>query len=186
MVFVRNDCKVSLNRKCCNLWYCVTIICVCLQVFRFCRSKCKRAFTKKKNPRKTGWTKAFRKSAGKDLAVDPSFEFEKRRHVPVKYDRDLWQKSVEAMKKVTEIRCRRQAQHINDRHKKSIEVQRRNDAYEITKNMGLIRSPAAGLQQLAASFQTDKEMSLVPSKVRQLEARVVEEVHDSDREMDLE
>jgi len=24
------------------------------------------------------------------LAVDPSFEFEKRRNVPVKYDRELW------------------------------------------------------------------------------------------------
>ena len=61
------------------------------QIFRFCRSKCHRAFKKKRNPRKARWTKAFRKAAGKDLAVDPSFEFEKRRNVPVKYDRQLWQ-----------------------------------------------------------------------------------------------
>ena len=60
------------------------------QIFRFCRSKCHRAFKKKRNPRKSRWTKAFRKAAGKDLAVDPSFEFEKRRNVPVKYDRELW------------------------------------------------------------------------------------------------
>ena len=38
-------------------------------------------------------TKAFRKGAGKELAIDPSFEFEKRRNIPVKYDRELWQKT---------------------------------------------------------------------------------------------
>jgi len=27
------------------------------------------------------------------LAVDPSFEFEKRRNVPVKYNRELWSKT---------------------------------------------------------------------------------------------
>ena len=73
--FVRNDCKV----------------------FNFCRGKCHKNFKKKKNPRKAKWTKAFRKSAGKELAVDPSFEFEKRRNVPVKYDRELWQTTVNAM-----------------------------------------------------------------------------------------
>ena len=63
----------------------------------FPRSKCHKNFKKKKNPRKAKWTKAFRKSAGKELAVDPTFEFEKRRNVPVKYDRELWQKTVGAM-----------------------------------------------------------------------------------------
>ena len=43
------------------------------------RSKCHKAFKRKKNPRRAKWTKAFRKSAGKELAVDPSFEFEKKR-----------------------------------------------------------------------------------------------------------
>lgn len=62
----------------------------CLQVFRFCRSKCHQSYKKKRNPRKVRWTKAFRKSAGKDLTVDPVYEFEKRRNVPVKYSRELW------------------------------------------------------------------------------------------------
>ena len=62
-----------------------------LQIFKFCRSKCHKNFKKKKNPRKAKWTKAFRKGAGKELAIDPSYEFEKRRNIPVKYDRELWQ-----------------------------------------------------------------------------------------------
>ena len=31
------------------------------------------------------------------MAVDPSFEFEKRRNVPVKYNRELWTQSISAM-----------------------------------------------------------------------------------------
>ena len=71
------------------------LICFLLQVFKFCRSKCNKAFKKKKNPRKVPWTKVYRKSRGKDLAVDPSFEFEKRRNAPTKYDRELWNKTGE-------------------------------------------------------------------------------------------
>ena len=42
----------------------------------------------KRNPRKVRWTKAFRKAAGKEMTVDSTLEFEKRRNVPVRYDRE--------------------------------------------------------------------------------------------------
>lgn len=71
------------------------------QVFKFCRSKCHAAFKKKKNPRKVRWTKAFRKASGKELAVDPTFQFEKRRHEPLKYDRELWTKTGKCFLTVT-------------------------------------------------------------------------------------
>ena len=124
--FVRNDCKI----------------------FRFCRSKCHKAFKKKRNPRKTKWTKAFRKAAGKELTVDPSFEFEKRRNVPVKYDRQLWQTSIKAMKRIDEIRIKRQNQYILNRLKKGKELRKEADVKEVEKNIHLIRAPGAKGKQL--------------------------------------
>lgn len=87
-----------------------------MQQFRFCRSKCSKAFKKKRNPRKVRWTKAFRKAHGKEMVVDSTYMFEKRRQVPLKYDRDLWSNTLMAMKRVQEIRERREQQHIKDRY----------------------------------------------------------------------
>ena len=77
-------------------------------MFRFCRSKCHKNFKMKRNPRKLRWTKAFRKAAGKEMAIDATFEFEKRRNVPVRYDRELMATTVRAMKRVSEIRAKRE------------------------------------------------------------------------------
>ncbi|KAM3926250.1 putative ribosome biogenesis protein RLP24 [Leptodactylus fuscus] len=122
MMFVRNDCKA----------------------FRFCRSKCHKNFKKKRNPRKIRWTKAFRKSAGKELTVDNSFEFEKRRNEPFKYQRELWSKTVDAMKRVEEIKQKRQARFIMNRLKKGKELEKAQDIKEVKQNIHLIRAPHAG------------------------------------------
>jgi large subunit ribosomal protein L24e len=65
------------------------------QIFRFCRSKCHKNFKMKRNPRKVKWTKAYRKLAGKELAEDATFEMERRRNRPEKYDRELVHKTGE-------------------------------------------------------------------------------------------
>lgn len=122
VMFVRNDCKI----------------------FRFCKSKCHKNFKKKRNPRKIRWTKAFRKAAGKELTVDNSFEFEKRRNEPVKYQRELWNKTVDAMKRVEEIKQKRQARFIMNRLKKSKELQKAEDIKEVKQNIHLLRAPHAG------------------------------------------
>ncbi|KOC60576.1 putative ribosome biogenesis protein RLP24 [Habropoda laboriosa] len=123
--FVRNDCKI----------------------FKFCRSKCHAAFKKKKNPRKVRWTKAYRKTAGKELTVDPSFEFEKKRNIPIKYNRELWNNVFEAMKKVETIRQKRQNLYIMQRLRKGREIERERDIKEVQRDLSLIRSPAAGLKE---------------------------------------
>lgn len=62
----------------------------------------------KRNPRKLKWTKAFRKAAGKEMTVDSTLQLAARRNVPVRYDRDLVQRTVKAMERISEIRTRRE------------------------------------------------------------------------------
>ncbi|KAK0197032.1 ribosomal protein L24e-domain-containing protein [Armillaria mellea] len=78
------------------------------KVFRFCTSKCHKNFKMKRNPRKVRWTKAFRKAAGKEMTIDSTIDFEKRRNVPVRYDRELMKTTITAMKRVGEIKQRRE------------------------------------------------------------------------------
>jgi large subunit ribosomal protein L24e len=60
----------------------------------------------KRNPRKLKWTKAFRKSAGKEMVVDSTLTFAARRNVPIRYNRDLVATTLKAMQRVSEIRER--------------------------------------------------------------------------------
>jgi large subunit ribosomal protein L24e len=62
----------------------------------------------KRNPRKLKWTKAFRKSAGKEMVVDSTLTFAARRNVPVRYNRDLVEKTLKAMSRIDEIRAKRE------------------------------------------------------------------------------
>ncbi|KAL1947915.1 hypothetical protein VTO73DRAFT_13639 [Trametes versicolor] len=78
------------------------------KVFRFCTSKCHKNFKMKRNPRKVRWTKAFRKAAGKEMTVDSTIDFEKRRNVPVRYDRELVQNTVKAIRRIAEIKSKRE------------------------------------------------------------------------------
>jgi len=137
--FVRNDCKI----------------------FKFCRSKCHKLFKRKRNPRKTRWTKAFRKAAGKELAVDPAFEHEKRRNIPIKYNRELMQETVKAMKKIEEIKNKRQAAFIHNRMKKGKQLAKEQDLKLVQRDLSLIKSPAANkLEEKLVEFeeQSDVEM----------------------------
>merc|ERR1719411_429665 len=160
-------------------------------IFNFCRSKCHKNFKKKKNPRKAKWTKAFRKSAGKELAVDPSFEFEKRRNVPVKYDRELWSQTVTAMQRIEEIKNKRQSHHILQRMKAAKKIQDAKDIREVERDLALIKSPAAGLKK-ANKEKVDVEMedmddttlNMTSEKVEVREEAKIEEIHESDNEME--
>lgn len=62
----------------------------------------------KRNPRKVKWTKAFRAGAGKEMTLDTTLEFEKRRNVPVRYNRQLVGTTIKAMKRVAEIKAKRE------------------------------------------------------------------------------
>jgi large subunit ribosomal protein L24e len=61
------------------------------------------------------WTKAYRRAHGKEMATDSTFDFERKRNVPIKYNRDLMKKTIVAMKRIAEIRKKREAQFYKNR-----------------------------------------------------------------------
>ncbi|KAL9612901.1 MAG: hypothetical protein Q9167_002534 [Letrouitia subvulpina] len=78
----------------------------------------------KRNPRKLRWTKAFRKAAGKELVVDKTLLFAARRNVPVRYNREHVATTLKAMKRVAEVRARREKVFYKNRMAGNKERQR--------------------------------------------------------------
>ncbi|DBB16768.1 hypothetical protein WJX82_010925 [Trebouxia sp. C0006] len=135
-------------------------------VFNFCRSKCHKNFKMKRNPRKVKWTKAYRKLAGKELAEDTTFEMERQRNKPVKYNRELVHKSVKAMQKVEEVRVARQDRFHEARMKRAAKQQNRADQKELETGIDLIEAPVARLHR---EQQAQAEAEVQPMAVEQAE-----------------
>jgi len=115
--------------------------------FRFCRPKCHKAFIKKRNPRKVRWTKAFRKSAGKEMAVDSTFDFERRRNQLMKYDREVVAATIRAMTRIAEIQGRRQERFMKNRMKGRKSAEKLRDMVDITENIELVAPATSKLRQ---------------------------------------
>ena len=98
-------------------------------------------FKSKKNPRKLKWTKAYRAAHGKDMTCDPVLDFEQRRNEPVRYNRDLMVKTIEAMKKIEEIKARRQERFYKKRMDSHKEQKRDAIENELAKHIDLISDP---------------------------------------------
>lgn len=63
----------------------------------------------RRNPRKARWTKAFRKAAGKEMVVEGALvDFERRRNVPIRYDREMMDVTLKTMRRVKEVREKRE------------------------------------------------------------------------------
>ena len=120
MMFARNDCKM----------------------FRFCSSKCNKLFKSKKNPRKIKWTKAYRAAHGKEMTCDSVLDFEKRRNIPVRYNRDLMVKTIQGMKRIDEIKSVRQQRMFDKRMDAHKDKKRADIENELMKHIGLIEDPA--------------------------------------------
>lgn len=127
------------------------------KVFRFCRSKCHNNFKMKRNPRKLKWTKAFRKSAGKEMVVDSTLAFNQRRHVPVRYNRELVGKTLEAMARVEEIRKRRERAFFKNRMRGNKERQLELDRKLVENNPELLRRREVELRRAAEKAAQDAE-----------------------------
>lgn len=74
---------------------------------------------------------------------DSTFEFEKRRNVPVRYDRELMATTLKAMNRVLQIRQKRQNQFIKNRLVKDRVKEKEEQLREVHKNIDLLMAPAA-------------------------------------------
>eukprot|EP00600_Ochromonadales_sp_CCMP1393_P008747 CAMPEP_0174970876 /NCGR_PEP_ID=MMETSP0004_2-20121128/9666_1 /TAXON_ID=420556 /ORGANISM="Ochromonas sp., Strain CCMP1393" /LENGTH=117 /DNA_ID=CAMNT_0016220735 /DNA_START=189 /DNA_END=542 /DNA_ORIENTATION=- len=101
------------------------------------------------------WTKAFRKNAGKEMTVDTTFEFEKRRNRPVKYNRETMEHTLRAMKKVSEVQSKRQDMFYKMRMRAHQVKQREVIKAEIKKGIEIL-APAASNKEKAIAIATKK------------------------------
>jgi len=115
----------------------------------------------KRNPRKVRWTKAFRKAAGKEMTVDSTIDFEKRRNVPVRYDRELVQTTIKAMKRIAEIKTRRERVFFKHRVAAAREKQRAHRK----KKLAAIKA-SVKLHEPMAVDSVEREKIKVPAKAR--------------------
>ena len=111
------------------------------KLFRFCSSKCNKLFKAKKNPRKLKWTKAYRVAHGKEMTNDTVLEFEQKRNIPTRYNRDLMVKTMQAMKRVDEIKAVRQERFFNARMAKAKGQKRSSTMNELMVHVDLISNP---------------------------------------------
>jgi len=92
------------------------------------------------------WTKAFRKARGKEMTVDSTLDFEKRRNRPVKYDRGLVGTTVRAMKRVEEVKQKRAKKFYENRMKAGKAMEKIRSRKEIVESINLI-APAASKER---------------------------------------
>ncbi|VBB33170.1 unnamed protein product [Acanthocheilonema viteae] len=130
----------------------------CTKIFRFCRSKCHKLFKKKRNPRKTRWTKASRMARGKELRNDSTFNVEMRRNEPLKYERQLWREAVDTAKEVIALREKRYGEHIKKTLQPGKVVKRIADLQKARKKMYLISAPLQSKKQANSTGEVEQKM----------------------------
>lgn len=146
------------------------------------------------------WTKAYRRSHGKELMFDKSLEFEKRREEPVRYNRELYVKTVQAMKKVETIRARREKAFIQNRIKQAKKNNREIIEKELMKHVELIGNPELKSEmkkkkheifekeaaRTRSQSRLQKELQKNKKMTNELEADDVRDSDDSGDEMSQE
>ena len=119
MTFVRNDAKV----------------------IRFCQSKCRTNYKLRRNPRKVKWTKAYRRTHGKEMTVDSTLDFVKKRNRPLKYNRARMELALRAIKRIHEIKARREKLFYENRMKMKRATELADARKDLAQNISLIEAP---------------------------------------------
>ncbi|KAJ3316670.1 hypothetical protein HDU76_001629 [Blyttiomyces sp. JEL0837] len=113
----------------------------------------------KRNPRKVRWTKAFRRAAGKEMTIDSTLEFEKRRNIPVRYDRELMATTLKAMKRIQEIKAKRERVFTKKRLQGKAAREKAEKVRLVSQNIELIATPAIRKKLLEKKIVAEKSRS---------------------------
>mmetsp|Transcript_17608 Transcript_17608/g.30600 ORF Transcript_17608/g.30600 Transcript_17608/m.30600 type:complete len:161 (+) Transcript_17608:554-1036(+) len=130
---------------------------------RFCRSKCRKLTSARRNPRYLAWTKAYRKARGKEMVVDSTFDFERRRNRVEKYDREVMATTLSAMKTIEKIRSDREKAFYKDRMKVKTKIEKRAAVKEYKQNIDLIE-PAVVREQKKVRDENKMKQSALQMK----------------------
>lgn len=117
------------------------------------------------------------------MTMDSTLEFEKRRNVPVKYDRELVATTVSAMTRIQEIKARREKAFFKNRMLAAKPVSIRTDALEVLSGSHLLGrdkdSPLVQKARLAAEIKARK-------KEKRRAARLEEQVNEMQQDLEME
>jgi large subunit ribosomal protein L24e len=102
------------------------------------------------------WTKAFRKAHGKELVVDSTFEFERIRHRPIKYNRELMGKTIQAMQRIAQIKARREQRFWEERMKEKKRKEKAEALRDLQQNVELLKP---------AQLSVERKTQLVQARV---------------------
>lgn len=111
----------------------------------------------KRNPRKLRWTKAFRIAAGKELVVDSSFAFERRRNRVEKYDREVVANTLRAMPVIDKIKSARKKDFYKTRMVARVKQTRKDALRELATGQDLIQ-PLFVREKIKERQQTSEKM----------------------------
>lgn len=75
--------------------------------------------------------------------MDSTFDFEKRRNAPVKYDRNLMTATIRAMKRVSEVKAKREQRFFEKRMLVRKKHEKARNKVDISQGIDLVRPAAA-------------------------------------------
>lgn len=105
------------------------------------------------------------------MAVDSTFEFEKRRNRPVKYDRDLMGKTIVAIQRVQEIKSKREERFHANRMKDAKKEKKQQARVEIEKSVEIL-APAVAKREEVMRNVVDSARERIAARKKAREPRI--------------
>jgi large subunit ribosomal protein L24e len=109
------------------------------------------------------------------MTVDSTYEFEKRRNRPVKYDRNLMGETLNAMQKVNEIQTSREERFFQARMKDAAVLKKKQARVEIEKSIELLAPAVANREQVMRNVVESARARIAVRK------KAVKQVIDADK-----